>query len=111
MSRDTLSMAVGVGLIVLGVLLILGELTLRPLLNFAGIVLIVLGILVLLKTLPGGLLVGIVALVVGILLLKNILPLPDDFMRASGDAFKIINIVAGAVLVALGIARLSHTKS
>lgn len=110
MSRDTLSTAVGVGLIVLGVLLILGELTLKPILSFAGIALIVLGILVLLKTLPGGPLVGIVALVVGILMLKDIIPLPEDFARTSNQAFTIINVVAGAILVAIGVMRLTHAK-
>jgi len=110
MSRDTLSMAVGVGLIVLGLLLILGELTLKPILNFAGIILIVLGILVLLRTLPGGVLVGIVALVVGILLLKDLLRIPTDFGRGSSQAFTILNIIAGAILLALGIMRLSHSK-
>lgn len=106
MARTTVSTALGIALIVLGVLLVLGEFQLQSLLPFAGLALIVLGILVLVKTLPGGLLVGVVALVVGILLLEGFLGLPKDLRQTLDPFLRIINLVAGILLVILGVQRL-----
>ena len=106
MARDTLSTVLGIALIVFGLLLILGEFQIQALLPFAGIALIILGILVLAKILPGGLVIGIAALVIGILLLEGLLDLPRSIRDVTDPVFRIINIIAGVVLLALGIGKL-----
>ena len=102
MTRSTLDIIIGIVLIVLGILLCLGKLGLGGLLPFAGIVLIVLGILVLIKTLPGGMLIGVVCLVIGIVLATGFLSLPREIR----EFMWIVNLVAGIILIVLGVKKL-----
>ncbi len=106
-ARDPLTQAIGIALIVFGVLLILGEFRLQALLPIAGIVLLVLGILVLVKTLPGGNLIGIAAIVIGILLLEGFVDLPNKVRDVTDPVLRVVNIVAGVLLIVLGIPRAS----
>ena len=102
MVRSTLDLVVGIVMIVLGVLMLIGELSLGALLPYAGIVLIVLGIIILIGKLPGGLLLGLVSLIAGILLVANFFDIPKEFAQVMG----IINLVIGIVLIVLGVMRL-----
>jgi hypothetical protein len=107
MARDSsLNLVVGIILIVLGVLLILDKFTLNALFPYAGIVLLVGGILVLIRVLPGGNFLGIVAVVIGVLMLRGFLDQPNPGGRAAGGFWTVLNVVAGAILLALGIGRL-----
>ena len=102
MTRSTLDLVVGIAMIVLGVLMVLGELSINALLPYAGIVLIVLGIIILIGRLPGGILLGLVALIAGILLVTNFFDLPREVAQAMG----IVNLILGIVLIVLGVLRL-----
>lgn len=104
--RDVLTLAVGITLIVFGILLIIGSFTLERLLPLAGIILTVLGVLILARTLPGGTLIGIVALVIGLLMLQGLLDLPGGFRDATKGLLRIINVIAGVILLVLGISKI-----
>lgn len=95
-----LDTAVGIALIVLGALVLLGELGVGFLLPILGIVLVVLGVLMLLDVVSGGTLVGILTLVVGLLLYL-------DFLGVPGAVTQAINIIVGVVLLVLGVLKLT----
>lgn len=92
---------VGIGLIIVGALLLLGEFGLGVILPYLGLVLIVAGILVLVGVIPGGLLIGVAVLVVGILLQFHWIT--ADWVA---DVMPILNLVLGILLVVLGILKL-----
>lgn len=102
MGRSLLDLVIGIGLIVVGVLLILGKWGLGAILPYLGIALIVLGVLILLGVLAAGKLIGIASLVVGILLVAGFLQLPKDVR----EYMWIVNLVAGIVLLVLGLQKL-----
>lgn len=102
LKRGAVDLIVGIALIVVGVLMVVGRLGLEGLLPYAGIVLIVLGILVLVRTLAGGALIGIAALVAGVLLVIGFFDLP----REIEDWMWVVNLVAGIVLIVLGVRRI-----
>lgn len=102
MGRSLLDLAIGIGLIVVGLLLILGKWGVGAILPYLGIVLIVVGILILLGTLAAGKLIGVASLVVGILLVMGFIDLPRDIQQYMW----IVNLVAGIVLLVLGIQKL-----
>jgi phosphoglycerol transferase MdoB-like AlkP superfamily enzyme len=92
--------AVGIGLLVLGLLTLLGELSVGFLLPILGIVLIVLGALMLLNVVGGGTLFGVITVVLGVLLYIGRLGVPSVVERS-------INLIVGVLLVIMGIARLA----
>lgn len=96
MDLDTI---IGIGMIVLGLLVFLGELGVGFLLPILGIVLVVLGVLMLLNVVAGGTLVAVLTLVAGLLLYLGFLDLPSIVIRS-------LNIVIGVVLIVLGILQL-----
>lgn len=102
MGRSLLDLVIGIGLIVVGVLILVGRFGIEAILPYLGIVLIVVGVLILLGTLAAGKLIGIVSLVVGILLVTGFLNLPREMQQY----MDIVNLVAGIVLVILGIQKL-----
>jgi uncharacterized membrane protein HdeD (DUF308 family) len=104
---NTMNLVLGIALIVVGALLLIGQFSLGELLPFMGIVLLVAGILMLLGTIPGGKLIGIVLTVLGILLLANFIDFPDAISDAMRAVMGIINLVAGIILVILGIMKLA----
>lgn len=93
MDLDTI---IGLILLVLGVLVLLGELGVGFLLPILGVVLVVLGALMLLNIVSGGTLFGIVTIVVGLLLYLDQIGVPGPVSQA-------INLIVGVVLVVLGI--------
>lgn len=96
-----LDMIIGIGLLVLGVLVLLGEFAIGSmLLPVIGIVLIVFGALVLLDVVGGGTLVAILSIVFGILLATNFVELPNLVKQS-------INIIVGVLLILMGIGRLA----
>lgn len=97
---STLDTIIGIGLIVLGALVLLGEFTVGFLLPILGIVLIVLGALMLLNVVSGSTLVGVLTLVLGLLIYVGRLGVPGLIERS-------INLIVGVLLVILGIARLT----
>lgn len=104
MGRNPIDLAIGIGLIVIGILLVLGKLGLGAVLPYLGVVLIVVGVLILFGMLPAGTLIGIATLVVGILLVIGFLDLPRDIARYMW----VINLVAGIVLIVLGVQKLAR---
>lgn len=102
MGRSVIDLIIGVTLIVIGALLVLGEIGLGAILPFLGIILIVLGVLILIGTLPASKLIGVVALIIGILLAIGFFDLPREITQYMW----IVNLVAGIVLIVLGIQKL-----
>ena len=109
-ARDTVSLVIAIALIVFGVLLILGEFAIQSLLPFLGILLIILGILILVKVVNGSMLIAIVAIVVGIVLLEDLVPFSKDLRETLAPVMRVINIIAGVILVVLGIQRLQGSR-
>lgn len=106
MARESsLNLIIGVLMIVFGVLLILGEFALQSLLPFLGIVLIVLGVLIIAKVLPGGVIIAVVSIIAGILLLEGFFDWGREIRDFTEPVFRIVNIVAGVILLILGIQR------
>lgn len=103
MARDSLSQAVGIVLIVFGILLLVGSFSISSFLPYAGILLIILGVLILVNVLPGGLLLGVAVLIVGILLVQGLVSLPKELRELRASLTLIINIVLGVILLLLGI--------
>lgn len=99
MAAKGLDLAIAIALIVLGLLVLLGELGVGGLIPIMGIVLIVLGILMLINVVPGGTLFGVLSLVLGILLYGDIVGLPDVVTQA-------INLIVGVVLLVMGVLKL-----
>lgn len=93
---STLDRIIGVAMIVLGALVLLGELGVGFLLPILGVALIVLGILMLLDVLSGSTFTGVLVIVLGLLLYLGFVDVPDLVTRS-------INIIVGVVLVILGI--------
>jgi hypothetical protein len=91
---------VAIGLIVLGILVLVGELGVGFLLPILGIVLVVLGVLMLVNIVAGGTLVGVLTLVAGLLLYLDYVPLPDIVTQAT-------NLVVGVFLLVLGVLQLT----
>src|SRR5687768_17524930 len=104
MGRSLVDLIVGIGLIVVGALLCLGELGIGFILPYLGIVLIVVGVLIILGALPSSKLIGIVSLVVGIMLVAGFLDLPKEIV----EYMWVVNLVAGIVLIVLGIQKVLH---
>lgn len=95
-SRVELDTILGVAMIVMGVLVLLGEMTFTWIVPVIGIVLAVLGILMLLGVLAGGMLLGVAVLVLGLLLNAGFLDVPDTILQT-------INLVAGVLLLVFGV--------
>ncbi|HLE47169.1 MAG TPA: hypothetical protein VI818_02640, partial [Candidatus Thermoplasmatota archaeon] len=66
---NKLDLILGIIMIVLGVLIVTGNLYLGPIVMVAAIALIVVGVLMLIHKLPGGTILAILAIVLGVLLL------------------------------------------
>lgn len=87
-------------LIVLGVLVLVGELSVGPLVPILGIILIVLGVLMLLGTVGGGTVWAVVFLVLGILLQL-------DWLDLSRQLTRVLNLAVGIALLVFGAMRLA----
>lgn len=87
---------IGIVMIILGALVLVGELGVGFLLPILGVALIVLGVLMLLGVVGGGTLMGVLTLVLGLLLYLDYVPVPSVVTRS-------INLIVGVVLIVLGI--------
>lgn len=94
------NLILGIVLIVIGVLVLSGNLGLGWLIWVAGVGLLVVGILVLLKKMPGGPIVGVAAIVLGALIV-----LPTNLLGQL--ASDIIQLAIGVVLLVYGILKLT----
>lgn len=101
---SNLNTAVGVTLIVVGLLVLVGRFSLSPVFFLAGLILLVLGILVLAKKLPGSNWLGIGLLLVGLLLLWPGFKVPSALQAV----FDALEIVIGIVLIVFGVLRLTR---
>lgn len=99
MAAKGLDLAIAIALIVLGLLVLLGELGVGGLIPIMGILLIVLGILMLINVVPGGTLFGVLTIVLGILLY-------GDFIGLPGVVTQAINLIVGVVLLVMGVLKL-----
>lgn len=96
MDTDTI---VGIVLILLGILVLVGELSVGVLLNVLGLALVVLGILILGDVLTGGNVLGIAVLVLGLLIYLERVGVP-------GQIAEYVNLIVGVVLLVLGLREL-----
>lgn len=103
MRSSPLDLAVGILLVVFGILLVVNRVGLGPLLPYAGIALVILGALMLARALPGGILLAVLALVAGAILVGGFWSIP----RAVGDWLWMVNLALGVLLLVFGIKRLA----
>jgi hypothetical protein len=92
--------AIGITAIVLGILVLVGQLTFTWLVPFLGAILLIVGILALMDVVKTSRLVAVVFIVVGVLLLINLLGIPEFLAR-------VLDIVVGVVLIVVGVMRLT----
>ncbi|MBW3582998.1 MAG: hypothetical protein KY455_07865 [Euryarchaeota archaeon] len=87
---------IGIISIILGVLVLIGELSFTGIVPFIGILLIVLGILMFVNIVRGSNLVAAGFVVLGILLAVNFLNIPGTLAR-------VLDLVVGVALIVYGI--------
>lgn len=98
MARSQNDTVIGVVMLVLGILLLLGPLSLGPLVWLAAVAAIVIGIVVLVQKGRNSMALGIGLLVAGILVLA--------FDRLAANIAGTLNLVVGVLLVIGGILKL-----
>lgn len=99
MAKSTTETVIGVVLLLVGLLLLLGPLSLGPLVFVAAVAAIVIGIVVLVSKGRNAMPLGIGLLVVGILVL--------GFDRLAANLAGALNLVVGVVLVVAGLLKLT----
>jgi uncharacterized membrane protein HdeD (DUF308 family) len=97
---DRMNLILGVVLIVLGILVLTGNIYLGPIVTVAGILLIVVGVLMLINRLPGGTVLAVVAIVLGALLL-----IPNNVMPEVGA--RVLQLTIGVILLVYGILKVA----
>lgn len=92
--------AIGITAIIVGVLVLVGELTFEWIVPLVGAIMVVIGILMLVDVLRGSTVVGMVFILVGVLLMVNLLGLPDIVGR-------VIDLIVGVALIVMGVLKLT----
>ena len=95
-----MDLALGIIMLVLGILVVTGNLTLGPIVWVAAIILIIVGVLMIIKTLPGGMILGIVAIALGALLLI------PTFSKSLQPIFYNLHIIVGVLLIVFGVLKI-----
>lgn len=90
--------AIGVGVIVLGALILVGEITFAWAVPFLGLILLTIGVLQFSAVIEGGSLLAGAFLFLGVVLLLGMFGFPAVFAR-------VVDVAAGTALVILGILR------
>ena len=98
MARSTNDTVIGVVMLVLGILLLLGPLSLGPLVWIAAVAAIVVGIVILVQKGRNSMPIGLVLIVLGVLVLA--------FDQLSRNIAGTLNLVVGVLLVVGGILKL-----
>jgi hypothetical protein len=98
MARSTNDTVIGVVMLVLGILLLLGPLSLGPLVWIAAVAAVIIGIVILVQKGRNSMAMGIALIVIGILVLA--------FDRLAANIAGTLNLVVGVLLVIGGILKL-----